>query len=97
MNFTDKLKGKCVNRVFTHARYDSDSIVVKGGLASTPSQMLELASKGVPISENNVSNFFDGEKNPSWDVPLYRQRNVDIADVWQAEQDAKKVLKKIKK
>lgn len=62
----------------------SDFLAVRPNLAVTPAQMLELAKGGIPVSGPNVHNFFDGVANPSFDVPLDRQRGVDIADMWTA-------------
>lgn len=67
-----------------------DFLKVKEGLAYTPSQMYELMEKGIPISMQNTGTFVDGEPNPSWNVPLERERGVDASDVWQAQQEARK-------
>lgn len=37
--------------------------------------------------------FFDGEVNPSWTVPIERDRGVDVADVWQAQQESRSKLR----
>lgn len=64
-------------------------------LAYTPSQMMKLTERGIPVSSQNMpeGSFFDGEVNPSWTVPIERDRGVDVADVWQAQQESRFKLK----
>lgn len=52
----------------------------------TPAEMLVMAEQGIPISADNAAAF-SGEANPSWDLPLERQKFVDPADLWQAQQN----------
>ena len=64
---------------------------VHGDLAYTPAQMYEAAKAGVPISTQNISqlpadDFTDEE---SWIVPVEYRRGQDIADVWNAQRDAR--------
>ena len=74
---------------------EGDFLPTKPGLAYTPAEMLKLAERGVPISSATVdSNFFDGQVNPAWDIPIERQRGIDVSDVWQAQQDARANLRK---
>lgn len=66
-------------------------IPVRGDLAYTPSQMYEAAKAGVPISAQNISqlpsdDFIDEN---SWVVPIEYRRGQDIADVWNAQRDAR--------
>lgn len=35
---------------------------------------------------------FDGVNNPSWDLPIDQKRGVDVAEVWQAQRTARKVI-----
>lgn len=66
----------------------------KSGLAYSPAQMNEMMQKGIPVTTKNLENrFFDGEENPSWNIDLMRQKGVDIADVWEAEQAARQKLR----
>lgn len=59
-------------------------VVVRDGLAYSPSDMARLQSRGMPVNGLNTSNaFFDGEENPSFDVGSERQRFVDVADLWE--------------
>lgn len=67
-------------------------------LAYTTGDMFDLWKRGIPIDNQNVtSNFFDGDKNPSWDVPIERCRGIDIADIWQAQQDARHKVRTVSK
>jgi hypothetical protein len=53
--------------------------------------MYEAAKAGVPISSQNISqlpsdDFTDEE---SWIVPVEYRRGQDIADIWNAQRDAR--------
>lgn len=66
----------------------------KSGLAYTPAQMNEMMQRGIPVTNKNLENkFFDGDTNPHFNVDLMRQRGVDIADVWEAEQATRQKFK----
>lgn len=85
------------NRHFARPRRIEGENIVQNNLAYTPSQMMELAERGIPISNQMVSpdNFFDGvSEGLSFELPLDRRRGVDVADCWQAEQSIKKKAKK---
>lgn len=93
MSFQEKLL-KHGQKCATCVR-EGDFLPTKPGLAYTPAEMLKLAERGVPISSATIdSNFFDGQVNPAWDVPIERQRGIDVSDVWQAQQDARSNLRK---
>ena len=83
---------------FATPRRHADEPIVQSGLAYTPSQMMQLAEKGIPVSTNNQSdqNFFDGVPvgQGSFDLPLELQKGTDVADCWQASQSARKAAKK---
>lgn len=65
-------------------------IVVQPNLAITPSRMAELVDEGIPVSSSFMSGFFtDGVENPSWDLPIDQRRGVDVAEVWNAQRDAR--------
>lgn len=69
----------------------SGELPVRGDLAYTPAQMYEAAKAGVPISAQNISqlpsdDFTDEE---SWIVPVEYRRGQDIADIWNAQRDAR--------
>lgn len=63
-------------------------------LAVTPSQMMEMAAHGMPISLQNSADFHDGDTNPSWDISPERVRGIDAADLWQLQQSTRGKLKK---
>lgn len=66
---------------------------VHGELAYTPAEMFEMWKQGVPISNDNLGTpTFEPDKTV-WNIPIERQRGVDIADVWQAQQTARKRVK----
>lgn len=86
-----------VRTVFTDAQCHEDSQRVRQNMAVTPAQMEDLTSKGIPVSSANMASVFDdGIPNPDWSVPIDNTRGVDIADVWCAQQDARKNLKNAK-
>lgn len=65
-------------------------------LALTPSQMMSLTERGVPVSVSNSSvSLTEGVKDPF--LPIERHRGVDAADVWNAENDAAESLHRGKK
>lgn len=70
--------------------------VVQNNLAYTPTQMMQLAEQGIAVSTMTIGaeNFYDGDTNPSFELPMERMRGVDIADCWQAEKSIKKKAKK---
>lgn len=66
---------------------------VHGNLAYTPAEMYEMWKQGIPISnENSGQPTFEPEQTV-WNIPIERQRGVDIADVWQAQQTARRRVK----
>lgn len=72
-----------------HLSQDMEIPVIPN-LAVTPSKMAELVDAGIPVSSAVIgSQYFDGENNPSWDLPADLRRGVDIASVWQAQRDAR--------
>lgn len=61
-------------------------------LAVTPSEIMELTNRGIPVSPSNANQFVVGVPNPSYDLPVDQRRGVDIVDVWDASQSAKRSL-----
>lgn len=80
-NFTTK-------RIVCRCKRTVDDVPVKGGLSITPSEMYRLASQGVPVTNANLP-FLDGDTNPSWNIPADRVRGIDVAELWQLQQDSK--------
>lgn len=67
---------------------------VQNGLALTPAQMAEMAERGIPISTANAQLAYEeGDRSNSFDIPVEDKRGVDMADVWVAQQDARKRVK----
>lgn len=82
-----KNRNKRYLKTLTMAQRHEDEIPVYGNLVVTPSQMLKMAEKGIPISSQNTAfQPSDGEKNPSFDLPLDRLRGVDPAAMWEESQ-----------
>lgn len=66
------------------------------GLSVTPSQMISLAERGVPVSVPNSSlSLSEGVQDPV--LPIERLRGVDAAEVWEAENDSVERLYRSKK
>lgn len=61
------------------------------GQAITPVQMDQLRKQGQSISAFQLSaeNFYDGDVNPQFDIPIEHQRHVDVATIWEHQMDAK--------
>lgn len=92
--FTEKIsKNSCK---FCSCKVRDSFMPTRPGLAYSPAKMMELAERGIPVSGQSVGAFFDGVAAPTWEVPLERARGVDIADVWQAQAEARNKLHKAK-
>lgn len=82
---------------FSRPRRQDGESVVQNDLAYTPTQMMQMAEKGIAVSNQAVSadNFFDGVpvNESTFNLPLERLRGVDVADCWQAEQSVRKKAK----
>lgn len=88
---------KNLRKKFATPRRQEEESIVQDGLAYTPSQMMQLAERGIPVTTNSASDsqFFDGVPvgQGSFDLPLDRQKGVDVADMWQAQQSIKSKAK----
>lgn len=75
-----------------------DDLPVQDCLALTPRMIGDLTSRGIPISEPMAMQFFDGYKNmQDFDPGIVNHRGVDIAEVWNAEKDARSKFRKVHK
>lgn len=75
-----------------------DEVEPKCGLAYTPADMARMHAAGMPVNSANLINtFYDGDKNPSFDVPLERQRGLDPAEIWEASQVSRGRITKVQK
>lgn len=63
--------------------------IVRPGLAVTPALVEQMTANGVAVSAQSSLPFVDGDVNPSWDMPLYNYRGVDMVDLWSAQRDAR--------
>lgn len=70
----------------------SDKVVTKQGLSYTPAQIMEYQEKGIPVSAPGSESYFDGEANPTFDMPVDMLRGVDIVDCWVAQGDSRQRL-----
>lgn len=56
--------------------------------------MMKLTAQGIPVSPQNVgAAYSDGSQSISFKVPLDQRRGVDVADLWEAQIDAKKKIR----
>ena len=68
-------------------------MATQSGLAYDTGTLHKMWKQGLPINPQNASQMFDdGTTNPSWEIPLASQRFVDPAEVWQAQQTARRKL-----
>lgn len=80
---------------FAKTHLNKDESPVTPNLAMTPSQMEKLHAEGKSISLNNLEGmFYDGDTNPSFELPIDQIRGVDIGEIWQASKDARRKLSK---
>lgn len=77
----------------------SEHITVQEGLSMTPSQIARCTERGLAVSSQIVDSelFVDGDESNDMSVPLERIRGIDVAEVWEAQQDARKRLIKAHK
>lgn len=91
MPFTNR--NKIGMRPCSLKRTDLD-LDVQDGLALTPAQVAEMTNAGVPISQPNAMQFFDGYKTQDFEPILIDKRYVGLVDIWTAEKDARAKLRK---
>lgn len=86
------LKNATSNR-YSHPRRKLGETPVKAGLSYTPSQMAKMAEQGIPISNVGAQVLAGQEQyNDTWDIPLNDIRRVDMADVWNVQQSARRKI-----
>ena len=76
----------------TAPKYQKHETKVRSGLSTTPAQMWDLMIQGKPISsfELDPSLFNDGDPYQTYDLSLDQQRGIDVNDMWNAQQNAKR-------
>ena len=63
---------------------------VRAGLAYTPSELSSMVENGIPISSQNTALLPEqGMENPTFDIPLERQRGTNIVELWNAQLEAR--------
>lgn len=79
-------------------KFEYPFVHVSPHLSLTPSEMLRAANEGVPIaSQMNDNNFYDGDSSLEVSLLPEHVRGIDMNDMWNAEQNAKKKLSKLRK
>lgn len=74
-------------------RFPYSKTHVQSGLSVTPSEMLQLAQQGIPISSHfDDSKFDDGDTKSLGTIDFIHQRGLDIVDVWNHQKDSRKKL-----
>lgn len=71
---------------------------VQDGQSITPAQMYSLAQQGKPISAHQLPNeyFDDGDPYQTYEIPIDRQRGIDVIDCWNASKDSQDKINKFK-
>lgn len=91
--FENKFTRRNRNRFAHCVRHDGETEVINGQ-AMTPSQMFDMAQKGLPITTQNLGVTYDeGYSNLDFNPPLEYRRGVDIGDLYEARMDAKVKLR----
>lgn len=76
-----------VSRVSAPSRREYEDIV-QNGLAVTPSEMMQMTARGIPVTTNNLGLVYeDGVSSLDYTPPLEYTRGIDIADLWERRQD----------
>lgn len=69
-------------RACTCCTHENEQKTIQG-LAYTPSQMADMAARGMPVNNLNSQNYYDGSPNASYHVGAERERGVEVADLWE--------------
>lgn len=79
---------KIMNTVLTETEHP-----VQAGLSITPSQMLDMTQRGLPVNPQNVNpdiwSDTDHTKEHDFAVSPHLQRGVTMSGLWETSQDAK--------
>lgn len=72
---------------------------VLDGQSITPAQMYSMAQQGKPISAHQLpaEYFDDGQPYQTDEIPIDRQRGIDVIDCWEASKDSQNKLNEFKK
>lgn len=78
-----------------------DESRVQGGLAYTPSDMLRASRDGRAIAPANMSDDYfsetDNKSSNDFSTPPEYTRGVDVNDMWEAAQEAKRKIRKARR
>ena len=80
--------------ILKNCKLSPEEPIVQNGLAVTPSQMMELTNRGVPISPSNLGVIYDeGTSNLDFEPTMENLRGIDITDMWEHREDVKHKMK----
>lgn len=83
---------------FAQCKRKNNERVVQNDLAVTPTQMADLASKGVPIAPQNLGlGYQEGVSSLDYQPPLEHIRGIDIAELWESREQVKDKVRNAKK
>lgn len=75
--------------------YNGKVVPVQNNLSVTPSEMLSLSERGIPISSHfDDSQFYDGDSSPRVVLDYLDSRGIDIVDAWNYERTSKSNIRK---
>lgn len=79
---------------FSRPSYRPYETPVQSGLAISPSDMLEMTKRGIPITPQNLGLSYDeGYNDLDFNPPIEYQRGIDIGTLWEERQSAKSRIK----
>lgn len=82
--------------IFAHLHRTENDVKVQPHLAYDVSDLAQMVQMGKPISTTSAENmYYDGSSDVSFNLPLDKQRGVDLNDMFQAAASARKKLSKI--
>ena len=80
---------KKIRHSFAKCHRKQGEPVVQNGLAVTPSQVLQMAERGIAPTAQMNAQMIDGHTGSDWSVPLEEMRGIDIAQMWQESQEVR--------
>lgn len=88
---------KSTTRLSSCKRLETEDKVLDNQ-ALTPAKMYALAQQGKPISAQQMPSeyFDDGQAYQTYDIPVDRQRGIDVIQCWEASKDSQNKLNTFK-
>lgn len=84
-------------KTFMYTRLTENEHPVQAGLSITPSQMLDMTQRGLPINPQNVNpelfSDTDFTKDNDFTIKPELQRGVTMSGLWETSQDAKSKIR----